>query len=72
MNRKNQQMAQGFRASKSVAPSKREPLIEKLKTISLEFPGGLLVKDPALYLLWYRFDPWPGNFCMPWAWPKKP
>ena len=23
------------------------------------------------FLLWCRFDPWPGNFCMPWAWPKK-
>ena len=22
-------------------------------------------------LLWYRFEPWPGNFHMPWAWPKK-
>ena len=22
-------------------------------------------------LLWYRFDPWPGNFHMPWLWPKK-
>ena len=24
-----------------------------------EFPGGLVVKDPALSLLWHRFDPWP-------------
>ena len=24
-----------------------------------EFPGGLEVKDPALSLLWHRFDPWP-------------
>ena len=22
-------------------------------------------------LLWWRFDPWPGNFHMPWVWPKK-
>ena len=41
-----------------------------------EFPGGLVVKDWALSLLWFvfllwlellqwlRFDPWPGNFCM--------
>ena len=35
------------------------------------------VKDPALSLqwlgslLWRRFSPWPGNFHMPWAWPKK-
>ena len=29
------------------------------------------VKDPALSLLWYWFDPWPRDFCMPQAWPKK-
>ena len=35
------------------------------------------VKDPALSLqkpeslLWYRFDPWPGNFHMLRAWQKK-
>ena len=35
-----------------------------------EFPGGLAVKDPAMsvlwlwLLLWHRFYPWPGNFCM--------
>lgn len=28
------------------------------------FPGSLAVKDPMLSLLWSRFDPWPGNFCM--------
>ena len=34
------------------------------------------VKDLALSLLWLRplkwcrFDPWPGNFYMPWAPPK--
>ena len=22
-------------------------------------------------LLWHGFNSWPGNFCMPWAWPKK-
>ena len=36
------------------------------------------VKNPALSLqqlgslLWYGFDPWPGNFHMPWVWPLKP
>ena len=34
------------------------------------------VKDQALLQLWrrlwLRFDPWPGNFDMPWVWPKKP
>ena len=29
------------------------------------------VKDPALLLLWHGFDPWPGNFHMPWAQPGK-
>ena len=28
-------------------------------------------KDLALSLLWHGFDPWPGKFCMPWAWSKK-
>ena len=36
-----------------------------------EFPGGPVVKDPALSLLWLGFNPWPWNFHMPWAWPKK-
>ena len=30
-----------------------------------EVPCGLAVKDPVLSLLWRRFDPWSGNFCMP-------
>ena len=35
------------------------------------------VKDPALLLLWLRsmlwrkFNPWPGNFYIPWSQPKK-
>ena len=29
------------------------------------------VKDLALSLLWHRFDPWPGNFHVPQAEPKK-
>ena len=41
--------------------------IEKLK----EFPGGLVVKDPVLSLLWHRFSPWPANFHMPHMQPKK-
>ena len=36
-----------------------------------EFPGGLVVKDLALSLLWHRFTPLLGNFCMLWVWPKK-
>ena len=30
-----------------------------------------MVKDSALLLLWHGFDPWPGNFHMPWVWLKK-
>ena len=48
----------------------QEALVLK-KTKILEFPGGLAIKDLVLSLLWLRFDPWPGNFHMPWAWPKK-
>ena len=29
------------------------------------------VKDLVLLLLWLGFHPWPGNFYMPRAWPKK-
>ena len=36
-----------------------------------DFPGGLAFKDSALSLLWLRFDPWPGNLCMPWVWSEK-
>ena len=30
------------------------------------------VKDPVLSLLWYKFDPWLGNFCLPRLQSKKP
>ena len=36
-----------------------------------------MVEDPALLplwlgtMLWCQFDPWPGNFHMPWAWARK-
>ena len=36
-----------------------------------EFPGGLAVMDSTLFLLWLRFHPWPGKFCMLQAWQKK-
>ena len=29
------------------------------------------LKDLALSLLWHGFDPWPGNFCVPWVWPQQ-
>ena len=38
---------------------------------SWEFPGGLVVKDLVLSLLWFRSSPWPGNLHMPQAWKKK-
>ena len=41
------------------------------KILSLEFPGGLVVKDSALSLLRLRFHTWPGNFCMSWMQPKN-
>ena len=39
--------------------------------------GGSVVKDPGLLLLclgsllWQGFDPWPWNFCILWAQPKR-
>ena len=42
-----------------------------------EFLGGSVIKDPVLSLVVAQvtavrwFDPWPQNFCMPRAWPKK-
>lgn len=29
-----------------------------------EFPGGLVVRDLVLSLLWSGFVPWPGNLCI--------
>ena len=29
------------------------------------------VKNLVVSLLWPEFNPWPQNFHMPWAWPKK-
>ena len=48
-----------------------------VKVIVEEFPGGLVVKDLALSLLWlrsplwHRFDPWPGKFHILSGQPKK-
>ena len=44
---------------------------KNLKLKVLELPDGLVVKNLALSLLRLGFHPWPGNFCMPWAQPKK-
>ena len=47
----------------------------KLSRIKLwcqwEFSSGLVVKDPALSLLWRGFNPGPGNSLMLWVQPKK-
>ena len=45
--------------------------LHKKRIIKQEFPGGLVVKDLALSPLWLGFDPWPGNFHMPWKSPKN-
>ena len=49
--------------------------LKYLKGIELrgkqEFPGGLAIKNLALALPWLRFDPWPRNFHMLWAQPKR-
>ena len=42
-----------------------------VKEASWEFPGGLVVKDLALSLLWLRSLLWPGIFHMPWVWPEE-
>ena len=41
-----------------------------LKLKEWKFLDGLVVKDWTL-LLWLKFCPKPGNFCMPWVQPKK-
>lgn len=38
---------------------------------SMEFPGGLTVKDLVLSPLWLGFDPPTRNFCMPRVWLKQ-
>ena len=43
----------------------KSAIMKKIKIIKkkvMEFPGGLVLKDPALSLLWCRFSPWPGSF----------
>ena len=53
------------------------PCTWKEKKTMRGFHGSLVVKDLVLSLLWLRLmlwfglDPWPGNFCVPWAWPKN-
>ena len=42
-----------------------------VKKRNKDYPGGLVVKDPALLLQWLRFAPWPGRVYMLGARPKK-
>ena len=50
---------------------------QRIKSGFIQFSCSTGVKGPALSLqrhgalLWHRLDPWPGNFHMPQAWPKK-
>ena len=57
-----------FRLFKNFSFALEENLLEIGSRSSLV---ALWLKGPALSLLWSRFDPWPGNFCMQWVWPKK-
>ena len=41
------------------------------KSRERESSGGLAVKDLTFSLLWYRFDTWPQNLCMPLVQGKK-
>lgn len=57
--------------------SSLDPWPEIQKTRLLEFPGSLVVEYLVWSLLWLgsllwpRFDPLPGNLCIPRVWPKK-
>ena len=35
-----------------------------LRKAKEDLPGGLVVKDPVLLLVWHGFDSWLQNFCM--------
>ena len=53
---------------------KKKKKKKKKKRKGKNFLGGLGLKDPLLWLgllVWHRFKPWLGNFCMLRAWLKK-
>ena len=62
---------QGYLLTNNTVPCIYEVVSKHLKEWMLEFPGGLVVKDLVLSVLWLGFDPWPGNFCTSRGWPKK-
>lgn len=63
-------MAQWVKNLPAVAPVTVETQVQ-----SLTWSSGL--KDVVLpqlrhrSLLWFRFNPWPRNCCIPWVWPFK-
>jgi len=61
-----------YAAGAAIEKAKRQKQKTKTKTKKMqEFPGGLAVKDPVLSLLRPGFEPWPGNFHIPWGTAKK-
>ena len=46
-------------------------LLSIFKNGYMEFSGGSAGEGLVSSLLWLGFDPWPGNFGMPWSWPKN-
>ena len=57
----DEERAINMEQEESIAIISRRPL--------KEFPGGLVVKDLVLSLLWLEFDPMPGKFCIQWVRP---
>ena len=48
---------------------KNKPEIWGISLIGLRTMEDRELEDLALSLLWHRFDPWPGNFHIPWSCP---
>ena len=41
-----------------------QKVVKKKRQVKRSSPMAQRVKNPVLSLLWQRFNPWPGNFCM--------
>jgi len=54
---------------KNIHPSKQEEQKLPLNIWRGNFLVAQWFKDLAWALLWCRYDLWPGNYCMPQAWP---
>ena len=54
----------------------RDEMYSVGSTVNNKVRSSLVAQDQALSLqwfgslLWLRFNPWPRNLCMLWAWPK--